>query len=150
MGGDGVTETETELISMNPSTNKALDIIRYAMVLLNYAEASCMANGGPTAESYSAINEVRTRAGLPNLTSGLSQTAFRDSVVYERAYECAGEFGTRWFDIVRLQLLPQVMAARATENENELNPTYKADPSTRYLAPIPFKEMVRNPAPIPA
>lgn len=146
LGGDGVTETETELISMNPSTNKALDIIRYAMVLLNYAEASCMANGGPTTESYSAINEVRTRAGLPNLTSGLSQTAFRDSVVYERAYECAGEFGTRWFDIVRLQLLPQVMAARATENENELNPTYKADPSTRYLAPIPFKEMVRNPA----
>lgn len=143
--GDGVTETETELISINPSTNKALDIIRYAMVLLNYAEASCMAAGGPTADSYSAINQVRARAGLPHLTSGLSQVAFRDSVVYERAYECAGEFGTRWFDIVRLQLLPQVVVERATTNENTLNPTYAADPSTRYLAPIPFNEMTRNP-----
>ena len=145
VNGDGATETETELISMGPSTDKALDIIRYAMVLLDYAEASCMANGGPTAESYAAINRVRSRAGLPDLATGLSQIAFRDAVVFERAYECAGEFGTRWFDIVRLQLLPQVMAERNTENENELNPTYVADPSTRYLAPIPFNEMVKNP-----
>lgn len=144
LNGDGVKETETELISMNPSTNKSLDVIRYAMVLLNYAEASAMASG-PTAASYEAINRVRTRAGLPDLTKGLSQTAFRDSVVHERAYECAGEFGTRWFDIVRLQLLPKVMAERAKTNENELNPAYVADPSTRYLSPIPFKEMVRNP-----
>lgn len=145
LNGDGVNETGTEILSMNPSTDKALDVMRYAQVLLNFAEASAMTSGVPTTESYEAVNKVRSRAGLPNLTPNLSMTAFRDSVVYERAYECAGEFGVRWFDIVRLQLLPKIFQERATKNENELNQAYVNDPSTRYLAPIPFNEMSRNP-----
>jgi hypothetical protein len=152
--GDGVNETEDVIVKMNPSTDKTLDLIRYAFVLLNYAEASAMAGGGPTSASYDAINLVRKRAGLPDLTPGLSQTAFRDSVVYERAYECAGENGIRWFDIVRLQLLPQILAERVKGTwkddqfwENELNPNYTsgAGLQTRYLAPIPQGEMDRNP-----
>jgi hypothetical protein len=152
--GDGMNETETEIIKMNPSTDKTLDIIRYPMVLLNYAEASAMA-GSPTTASYDAINLIRNRAGLPDLTPGLSQTAFRDSVVFERAYECAGEFGVRWFDIVRLQLLPGIIAARQVGTwkedqywENELNPTYTSGENlqTRYYAPIPQSEMERNPS----
>lgn len=152
--GDGMQETETEIIKMNASTDKTLDLIRYPMVLLNYAEASAMSGGGPTAAGYDAVNMIRKRAGLPDLTPGLSQIAFRDSVVYERAYECAGELGVRWFDIVRLQLLPQVIAARQTGTwqkdrywENELNPNYTSGDAlqTRYLAPIPHAEMERNP-----
>lgn len=128
--GDGCKETETRLMEMNPNTDKTLDLIRYPMVLLNYAEASAMA-GSPTAAGYGAINQVRRRAGLPDLTPGLSQIAFRDSVVFERAYECAGEFGVRWFDIQRLQLLPKVIkdrlrgifpTDRATGWENKINP----------------------------
>lgn len=141
LNGDGVKETDTSIASINPSTNKALDIIRYPMVLLDYAEASAMANNAPTAASYNAINMVRKRAGLPNLTPGLSAAGFRDSVVYERAYEFAGEFGIRWFDIVRLQLLPKINADRSSQE----NPIVPADISTRYLAPIPFNEMLRNP-----
>ncbi|HEY0175907.1 MAG TPA: RagB/SusD family nutrient uptake outer membrane protein [Pedobacter sp.] len=140
--GDGVIETATTIQTINPSTNKATDIIRYPLVLLDFAEASAMASGGPTAESYTAINQVRTRAGLPNLTAGLSATAFQDSVVKERGYEFAGEFGIRWFDIVRLQILPQVNAARSS-SENPINAS--SDLSTRYLAPIPINEMYRNP-----
>jgi hypothetical protein len=141
---------------MNASTNKSNDIIRYPMVLLDYAEASAMAAGAPTVDSYAAINKVRTRAGLPDLTTGLSATQFRDSVVYERAYEFAGENGIRWFDIVRLQLLPQVIAARDTATlryghygsiiENPIPEKYIADPSHAYLAPIPKSEMDLNPA----
>src|SRR5260221_14544019 len=112
LGGDGVKESGTEKLSIQPSTNKATDIIRYPLVLLNYAEASTMAGGAPTADSYAAINKVRFRAGLPDLTPGLSGPDFRDAVIYERAYEFAGEFGVRWFDIVRLQLLPQVIAGK--------------------------------------
>lgn len=141
--GDGVIETADAIQSINPSTNKATDIIRYPLVLLDYAEASAMASGSPTAQSYSAINLVRTRAGLPNLTAGLSATAFQDSVVHERGYEFAGEFGIRWFDIVRLQILPQVNAARSPL-ENPINAS--GDISTKYLAPIPINEMYRNPA----
>jgi starch-binding outer membrane protein, SusD/RagB family len=149
--GDGCQETDTSIIMMNASTNKSNDIIRYPIVLLDYAEASAMAAGSPTTDSYNAINLVRTRAGLPDLTPGLSATQFRDSVVYERAYEFAGENGIRWFDIIRLQLLPQVIAARSTEFiaprqvENPIPAKYIADPSHAYLAPIPQFEMDLNP-----
>ncbi len=146
--GDGIVETPTAILSANPSTNKALDIIRYPMVLLNFAEASAMAANAPTTEGYAAINQVRQRAGLPNLTPGLSLQAFRDSVVHERAYEFAGEFGIRWFDIVRLQLLPQVLAQRSASEDNRINPAVIGNPAAlaqRYLAPIPTNEMLRNP-----
>ncbi|AYB31821.1 RagB/SusD family nutrient uptake outer membrane protein [Chryseolinea soli] len=141
LNGDGVSETANSIITMNPSTNKALDIIRYPMVLLDFAEAKAMSTG-PDQAAYDAINAVRHRAGLKDLTTGLSATAFRDSVVYERAYEFAGEFGIRWFDIVRLQLLPQVIAARS-DKENAINTS--GNLNDKYLAPIPQNEMYRNP-----
>ncbi len=145
--GDGIVETPTSIISAGPSTNKSLDIIRYPMVLLNYAEASAMAANAPTTEGYAAVNQVRRRAGLPDLAPGLSLTAFRDSVVKERAYEFAGEFGIRWYDIVRLRLLPQILANRSAQ-EAPIPDAVKNNPATleqRYLAPIPLQEMLRNP-----
>lgn len=142
LNGDGVNETATALISIQPSTNKALDVLRYPAVLLDYAEASDMAGGGPTSDSYAAINAVRARAGEKPLTPGLSQMAFRDSVVYERAYEFAEEFGTRWFDIVRLQLLEKISQNRdPSENSIPSGTVY----ANKYLAPIPFQEMTLNP-----
>src|ERR1700676_5188150 len=47
LGGDGVNETPTVINSIHPSTNKALDLIRYPLVLLDYAEASALATGTP-------------------------------------------------------------------------------------------------------
>ena len=61
-------------------------ILRYADVLLSLAEA-INEIGGPTGEAYGYVNEVRTRAGLPALTAGLSQAAFKDAVFLERKYE---------------------------------------------------------------
>jgi hypothetical protein len=139
---DGVNETATTILSINPSTNKAMDFIRYPMVLLDYAEAVDMSGGGPTSAAYNAVNLVRARAGLPNLTPGLSQTAFRDSVVQERAWEFAGENGVRWFDVVRLQMLPQIIAARSS-SENPINTANSL--STRYIAPIPLQDMNNDP-----
>lgn len=139
---EGIYETDSSIISMNPSTNKTTDVIRYPLVLLTYAEASDMASGGPTASGYAAINLVRARAGEAPLTPGLSQTAFRDSVVFERAYEFGAEMGTRWFDIQRLQLLPQVIATRSPL-ENPINTTNNIQ--DRYYAPIPINEMLKNP-----
>ncbi|HVY76230.1 MAG TPA: RagB/SusD family nutrient uptake outer membrane protein [Puia sp.] len=138
----GCLETDLEIISMNPSTNKTNDVIRYPQVLLDFAEASDMASGGPTTEGYAAINLVRARAGEAPLTPGLSQTAFRDSVVYERAYEFAAEWGIRWYDIERLQLLPQIVQARnPLENPISANVNLQQ----KYYAPIPVNEMLKNP-----
>ncbi|MHA4809664.1 RagB/SusD family nutrient uptake outer membrane protein [Flavitalea flava] len=147
LNSDGVSETANTINYMNPSTNKALDIIRYPLVLLDFAEASTMAAGNPSSEAYTAINQVRQRAGEGPLTPGLSGTAFRDAVVYERGYEFAGEFGIRWFDIVRLQLLPQVIAARDA-GENPIPTSITSDPAVlqqKYLAPIPFRDMNLEP-----
>jgi len=48
----------------------------------------------------------------------------------------------RWFDIVRLQLLPQVSASRDPA-ENPI--PGGVDFNKKYLAPIPFAEMTLNP-----
>ncbi len=140
--GDGVSENDSVILSIQPSTNKVMDFIRYPMVLLDYAEASAM-SGGPTAASYSAINMVRARAGEPPLPPGLSATAFQDSVVTERGYEFAGENGVRWFDVVRLQLLPQIIAARSSL-ENPITNT--GNLQDKYLAPIPAYDMANDPS----
>jgi hypothetical protein len=74
-------------------------VYRYADVLLESAEAYNEVNG-PGAEAYNRINQVRSRASLPNLTPGLSQSQFRDSVLWERHLElCFEEW--RWFDLKR-------------------------------------------------
>src|SRR5262249_59493240 len=62
-------------------------VLRYAEVLLMIAEAANEVSGGPTAEAYTAINAIRTRAGIPSMTSGLSHDLFPDSVFNERRWE---------------------------------------------------------------
>ena len=85
--------------SQSQRTDLNWPIYRFADVLLMYAEAENEANG-PTADAYTAINRVRTRAALPNLTAGLSQADFRDSVRLERSFELAFE-SKRLFDLKR-------------------------------------------------
>jgi starch-binding outer membrane protein, SusD/RagB family len=90
--------------SINPLTNQTVSgmnypVLRYADVLLMDAEALNELNG-PTPEAYAAINKVRSRAKIGNLTEGLSQADFRDSVFLERRKEFIQE-GNRWFDLSR-------------------------------------------------
>ncbi|WP_051691737.1 RagB/SusD family nutrient uptake outer membrane protein [Pedobacter borealis] len=82
-------------------------VIRYAEVLLTYAEAKIEA-GQIDASVYDAINQLRSRAGLPNVAQS-NQTAMRDLVRRERRVELAGE-GLRWFDIVRWNIGSTVIA----------------------------------------
>jgi hypothetical protein len=91
-------DTEAHLSTTTSGLNWPL--MRYAEVLLIYAEAANEA-GGPTAAAYEAVNQIRRRAGLPEL-SGLDQNAFREAVWRERWYELSFENKT-WFDMVRLR-----------------------------------------------
>jgi len=70
-------------------------LIRYTDIALVYAEAA-----GPTTEAYNAVNFVRNRAGLGNLSGGLSIDDFREKVYEERKFELAYE-GDRMYDIRR-------------------------------------------------
>lgn len=107
--------------------------IRYAEVLLGYAEAAFKT--GKSAEAIDKINLVRLRARggnntvLPDVTS--SQDIFA-AIVHERRVELALE-GKRYFDLVRWGLA-----------ETELGPLgYK--PSRMGLYPIPQTELDVNP-----
>ncbi len=77
-------------------------IYRYAEVLLNYAEALNEAEGA-TDEVYDAIDQVRARAGMPNLPSGLTQDEMRERIRNERRVELAFE-DHRYFDVRRWKL----------------------------------------------
>lgn len=94
-------------------------MLRYADVLLMYAEAANMSNGSPTAAALDAINQVRRRAqGLPvntpnaavDLPSGMSKTDFDNAVLAERNWELAFEMN-RWFDLVRREKVVEVNQA---------------------------------------
>lgn len=91
--------------SINPLNNQSTSginypVIRYAEVLLLYAEVLNEIGGGPVGDAYTALNLVRARANVPALAAGLGQADFRDSVFLERRREFIQE-GQRWFDLVR-------------------------------------------------
>jgi hypothetical protein len=132
-------------------------MIRYAEVLLIYAEAQAMADGSPSALAYDCINRVRNRAyagvgtSLNNLKPGLSGEAFRDSVFVERGWEFAAEFALRWFDLVRLELVED--AASANPQHSFLPGRSSAEweipkamlTHDNYFLPIPEEDQLLNP-----
>lgn len=89
-------------------------IIRYADVLLMYAEAlnEVAYSSDPASPALKALNAVHTRAGLaPIKISELpDQTAFRQAIMKERQMEFPYE-GQRWFDLVRMGGAVEQMAA---------------------------------------
>jgi starch-binding outer membrane protein, SusD/RagB family len=125
-------------------------LMRYADILLMYAEAKIEAND-IDASVYNAINAVRNRAGQPSVTSG-TQAELRQLVRRERAVEFAGE-GLRLFDLRRWDIYgaansgPVVGASRdgivvpttPTFDINDI-PNYTSSVSQR----INFRNQVRN------
>ncbi|RYD80325.1 MAG: RagB/SusD family nutrient uptake outer membrane protein [Sphingobacteriales bacterium] len=113
-----VSPTDGKLYTFAPQFNKYYDpavvgnqsqsskntpIIRYAEVLLIYAEALNELNRGPNADAYAAIDLVRQRARiskLADISPTLNESDFRDAVFQERRKELVYEY-QRWFDLVR-------------------------------------------------
>jgi hypothetical protein len=126
-------------------SSRTCQVIRYAEVLLIYAEAQAMADNGPNALAYECLNKVRNRAGLPDMTTGLTGTAFRDSVIMERKWEFAGlEPCTRWYDMVRTET---VAAATAKRHPDDIPVIGMPNDQThdKYFAPIPYVDKGLNP-----
>ncbi|MEM8896128.1 MAG: RagB/SusD family nutrient uptake outer membrane protein, partial [Bacteroidota bacterium] len=107
-------------------------ILRFSDILLVYAEAQ-----GPTAEGYAAVNRIRTRAGLPDLPSGLSISEFRTAVVQERAWELAFE-GKRFYDLRRTNSIESAFANAGQSNLLVVS-------ENLYTYPIPDLEIILNP-----
>ncbi len=109
---------------------------RYAELLLLFAEAENQVNG-PTVRAYQAINAVRARVNVGEVSPGLSKDAFHDEVIHERRVELAFE-GRRWFDLVTLGI--------ADEKINNIDEGLGRAfiPNKQELFPIPKMEVDRN------
>jgi hypothetical protein len=117
-----------------------MPIIRFADVLLIYAEAENMASNGPTQAAVDAANQVIDRANNnttvaahPRLTTGMTKEAFDAAVIEERNQELCFEFD-RWFDLVRKRILKEKSIPAVQPNFSEAD----------YLFPIPDNDVQLN------
>ena len=122
---DGTTKTRSGMTGPIPikytdsqyydwGIQKEFTAIRYAEVLLSYAEADNELNG-PTSGAISAVKQVTDRAGIeiPS-TATASQDAFREFLMEERGRELYCE-GQRRTDLIRQDLY----ISRAVERGND-------------------------------
>jgi hypothetical protein len=135
-----------EPLNNQGGNNMCTYMLRYAEVLLIYAEA-VLGSGQSTSDgsALAAVNTVRTRAGLSDLTQ-----ITRENLLRERRVELAFE-GEYWFDLQR-----QGFDAAKSILENQERGTVNGDgtitpyritvtnQSQLYL-PIPQQEIVSNP-----
>ena len=108
-------------------------LMRFAEVLLIYAEASGRA-GSVTAAAWEALNKVRRRAeGLPPdqadpavdiLDGDIAELAYT-----ERKWELAGEY-LRWFDLVRLERVEAALGGSARDPRESTGTRYFEDGSS--------------------
>lgn len=134
------------------SGNLDFMIIRYAEILLTYAEAMIELGQWNDQEVLDAINEVRSRATMPDVDVEKynSQVRMRELIRRERQAELAFE-GGRYFDIRRWGIDEQVMNGQVYGATNPATGeitrvqtrTYSRD--REYLWPIPETEMSTNP-----
>lgn len=118
-------------------------IIRYAEVLLNFAESQNEV-AGPSQEIYDALNLIRERAGMPNVdknTFGTKET-LRTFIRNERRIELAGE-GFRWRDMKRWKIGAEVMKNIYSINGGLAQERKWEDKF--YLLPYPISAIDRNP-----
>ena len=114
-------------------------IMRYAEILLIYAEAANEANGAPTMESYAQLNAVRSRSKATAAPAGMSLEQFRSYVLAERARELLFE-GIRRFDLMRWNVYLQVMN-KISAGQNNIS---KVRSQRNLLLPIPLGELNSN------
>ncbi|MCH5345467.1 MAG: RagB/SusD family nutrient uptake outer membrane protein [Muribaculaceae bacterium] len=90
--------------------NLNIPMLRYADVLLMYAEANAFLHNGPTGDAVNALRQVRTRAGIGDMNIPTDYDGFFNALVQERKWELSGEFLLRT-DLVRMGVLARELKA---------------------------------------
>ncbi|MGM0621419.1 MAG: RagB/SusD family nutrient uptake outer membrane protein [Bacteroidota bacterium] len=124
-------QPSTELIPGRTGfgSNKNLIVIRYSEILLMYAEALTRgASGNSSLSADDAVNLVRSRAGLTDLTNVSTQ-----DVLDEKLAELGTEWGIRYYDMVR------------TENTAELSHEGKTFTMDKAYFPFPADQIAELP-----
>lgn len=120
--------------------------IRYADILLLYAEAQNEADGAPNELAYDGYKLIRDRAELttPALSS-FTQQSFREAVWRERWHELCYE-GVTWFDMVRLHKVYNEQTDGFDDFVGHVNQNSNQPLQEKHLLfPIPAQEIINNP-----
>ncbi|MDR1681773.1 MAG: RagB/SusD family nutrient uptake outer membrane protein [Candidatus Symbiothrix sp.] len=139
-----------------------LIVLRYAEILLTYAEAKNEYQAYPDQSCFDALNAVRERGGL-QAVSGLDFAGFQNAVREERHIELCFE-NKRYFDIMRWRQGPEIIgqdvygmdityvmeAGLPVPRYTRVLLTTKSFESPKnYLMPIPDAVTGRNPKLLP-
>ncbi|MBO9154749.1 RagB/SusD family nutrient uptake outer membrane protein [Chitinophaga sp. GCM10012297] len=136
-------------------SNRCFPLMRFAEVLLNFAEAS-NEYAGVSQEVYDAVELVRKRAGLVpfELPDGLTKEQMREAIRAERRVELAFE-GHRFWDVRRWKIAEQTENKQMNGMEITRNGsavTYRIFPVRKhnfrkamYLWAIPQGETAKSP-----
>ena len=114
--------------------------LRYADVLLIYAEAENELGNGSEAMTY--LNQVRARSNATLMTTYQSKMLMRSAILEERAKEFACEGDRRW-DLIRWGVYLDAMNAIGGRDEANIS---KSRENRHLLYPIPTVEMNVNKA----
>ena len=120
-------------------------LIRYAEVLLTYAEAWNEANG-PDQTVYDAINQLRTRPdiNMPEVEAGLTKEQMREVIRLERRIELTFE-GLYYSDILRWKTAEIENNAMMHDCDGVGVEQRSFNPDRDYLWPIPYNQTILNP-----
>ena len=135
--------SNTLLWGAYPSAEGDYPIIRYAEILLTFAEARIM-NSGWDGQVENALNELRDRCGMPHVAAQSGQDAI-NFVRNERRIELAGE-GHRYYDLRRYEFdYSKKLMAKATYKPDGELLADKVWTERMILMPIPQDAMDLNP-----
>jgi hypothetical protein len=140
----GFTMKKYSIYDSEPNTNMPAStdinymIIRYADVLLMYAEAQNEALSVPDQSIYDAVEMIRKRAGLNPylLPVGLSKSQMREVIRLERRIEFVGE-GYYYTDIRRWKIAETVMKGPIYNYAGNAILSRSFNPQRDYWWPIP-------------
>lgn len=125
------------LITSSSGYNEYNMVLRLGEQYLIRAEA--YAQLGETDNALSDINKLRMRAGLNDTTA--SSQELLNMILHERRFELFTEWGHRWLDIKRYNLVDGLMNVVTPIKSGGAVPWR----SYQHLFPIPFDDVIRNP-----
>lgn len=129
-------------VDVDAKSDVNFTVYRLADVMLLYAEASNRATNNQDALALKCVNDVRHRAGLPDV-SAMPVDAFEKEVWSQRYFELCFE-GKMWFDIIRTRKVRNDISKNWEDIVGHRN-LYGATYQTRNLLfPIPNSEMLTN------
>ncbi|NKI27363.1 RagB/SusD family nutrient uptake outer membrane protein [Arenibacter sp. 6A1] len=141
-----VTGYQDEIKTNNSITSMNTYSMRYADLLLYYAEAEGR-SGGNSADAWEALNKVRRRANnlpidTPDVLVDVTNGDLAELAYTERKWELAGEY-KRWDDLTRLERVAEALANRSPEEL--VGPIIGDQSPSNYFAEIPESELSKAP-----